>query len=109
MVYWSIIVTLYVLQSVCDRNKIRNNCLRRGISPQNVKIPRVSSANAATLAAQYLLEAFKNPTPNVLFVKINDTHHTALRNFADLLNMMPKEKEQQSTNRHNVRWCEVEK
>ena len=50
--------------------------------PQNVNIPRVSSSDADTLAARYLVEALKHPTPNEYSETINDTHHTALRNLA---------------------------
>ena len=50
--------------------------------PQNVNIPRVSSSDADTLAARYLVEALKHPTPNASSETINDTHHTALRNLS---------------------------
>ena len=53
-------------------------------------MPRVSSANAATLAARYLVEALKQPTPNAPFATINDTHHTALRNLAEIFNVISK-------------------
>ena len=50
--------------------------------PQNVRMPRVSSADAATPAARYLVEALKSPTPNAPFATINETHHTALIKLA---------------------------
>ena len=64
---------------------------------------RVSSAGAATLAAQELVESLKNPTPNAPFATINDTHHTGLIIMALLFNIIPKSAEQKSTNRHNGR------
>ena len=80
--------------------------------PQNVRISIVPSADAATLAAtqaaQDLVGAFKNPTPNTPFAKINYTHYIALRNLAELFSVVTKGAEQQSTNRQNGRWCEVE-
>ena len=77
-------------------------------SLQNVIIPRVSSAVAATLAVRNLVGSLQNPTTKAPFAKINDTHHTALRNIAELFNNIPKVAEQQSTNRHNGRRREVE-
>ena len=74
-----------------------------------MNIPRVSSANAATLAAQYLMEALKHPTPNAPFETINDTHHTALINLAKRINIIPKGSDQQSTNSHNGQRFEVVK
>ena len=97
-----------MLQIVCDRNYIRNNYDVVDFFPQNLKIPRVSSAYDATLAARALVEALKHPTPNAHFAKINDTNHIALRNFAELFNLIPKLSEQQSTNRHIERRSEVE-
>ena len=67
-------------------------------------MPRVSSADAATLAAIYLVEALKHH-----FATINDTYHTALIKLEELFNIIPKVAYQQSTNRHNGRWCDVEK
>ena len=58
-------------------------------------MPRVSSANAATLSEQDLAEALKQPMSNAPFSTINDTHHTALRNLAELFNFIPKVAEQQ--------------
>ena len=55
------------------------------------------------------MEALKYPTPNATFSTINDTHHTALRNLAELFKVIPKLAQPQSTNRHNGRQCEVEK
>ena len=55
------------------------------------------------------MEVFRHPIKNALFNKINYTHLTTLINLAGLLNFIPKVSEQQSTNRHNGRWCEVEK
>ena len=77
--------------------------------PQNMKMPRVSSDNAATIADRYLLEALKHPTTNTHFATINNTHHTALIYLVELFNVIPKVTEQQSTNRHNRKRCEVEK
>ena len=56
--------------------------------PQSVRMPIVLSAGVATLAAQDLMEALKHLTPNAPFAKINDTHHTALRNLAELFNII---------------------
>ena len=67
-------------------------------------MPRVSSADAATLAALYLVEALKHH-----FATINDTHHIALINLSELLNIITKVADQHPINRHNRRWCEVEK
>ena len=64
-------------------------------------MPRVSSANAATLAARDLIEALQKTAPNAPFVKINDTHNEALISLAELFNIIPKSGEQQSTNIHN--------
>ena len=50
--------------------------------PQNIKMPRVSYSDEDTLAVSDLMEALKHPTQNATFAKINDTHHTALRNLA---------------------------
>ena len=58
--------------------------------PQNVNVPRVSSADAATLAARDLVEALKHPIPNTTFSTINDIHHTALINLAELFNIITK-------------------
>ena len=58
-------------------------------------MPIVSSSNAYTLAAQALVEALKQPTPNTPFATINYTPHTALRNLAELFNFIPKVAEQQ--------------
>ena len=54
------------------------------------------------ISAQYLVEAFKNPTPNAPFATINYTHNAALRSLAYLFTVIPKSAEQQSINRHNV-------
>ena len=54
-----------------------------------MKIPIVSSADAATLAALDLVEALQNPTPNTPFEKFNDKNHTALINLAEVLNIIP--------------------
>ena len=75
--------------------------------PQNVNTPIVSSADEATIASQYLVEAFKNPIPNASFATINEIHHTSLIKLAELFNVFPKVAEQQSTNRNNGRRCEV--
>ena len=48
--------------------------------PQNMKMPRVASADAATLEAQYLVEALKHLTSNAPFATINETHHIELIN-----------------------------
>ena len=58
-------------------------------------MPRVSSADAATLSAWDLVEALKHTMPKVHFATINDTHHTALRNIAELFNVIRKVAEQQ--------------
>ena len=72
-------------------------------------MPRVSSADAATLSAWDLVEALKHTMPKVHFATINDTHHTALRNLVELFNVIPKIEEKKSTNRHNGRRRQVEK
>ena len=56
--------------------------------PQNVRIPRILFDDEATLATQNLVEVLQNSTPNAPFAKINDTHHTALRNLAELFNII---------------------
>ena len=61
-----------------------------GFSPQNLRIPRVLSADAATLSAQYLVEALQNTTLNADFVKTNDTHHKEFRSIEELFNIIPK-------------------
>ena len=73
-------------------------------SPQNVRIPSVSSANADMLAEKYSVEAFFFKHQTHLLKKVNDTHNTALINLAELFNIIPKVSEQQSTNRHNLQW-----
>ena len=72
-----------------------------------MRMSRVLSADAATLAARYLVEALKNLTPNKPFAKINDTHHTSLRSLAEIFNIIPKVAEKQSTNRNKERRREV--
>ena len=73
--------------------------------PQNTRIPTFLSDDADTLAAQYLVEELQKPTPNALFEKINDTHHTLLRSMDNLFNIIPKSAEQQSNGRNNgQRW-----
>ena len=67
-------------------------------------MPKVSSADAATLAAIQLVESLKHH-----FTTINDTYHTALIKLEELFNIITKVAYQQSTNRHNGQWCEVEK
>ena len=74
-------------------------------SPQNVKMPRLLSANATTLASRLLVETLNNTTPNAPFAKINDTNHAALRSLAELFNIISKSAEQKSTNRHNGCRC----
>ena len=58
------------------------------IFPQ--RMPIVKPSDAATLAAQDLVESLQNPIPNAPFATINDTHHTKLRNLMGLLNIIPK-------------------
>ena len=58
--------------------------------PPKVKIPRVSSTDAATQVLRDLVEALKNPTPNAPLEEIHDTHHTALRHLAELFNIVTK-------------------
>ena len=60
------------------------------LPPQNVRMPRVLSADADTLAAQDLVEALQKPTSNAPFETINNTHHAALINQAELFNIIPK-------------------
>ena len=55
----------------------------------------MSYADAATLAAQYLVEALKQPTPNTPFSTINNTRHTTLIKLAVLFNLITKVAEQQ--------------
>ena len=74
------------------------------LPPQNVRMPRVLSADADTLAAQDLVEALQKPTSNAPFETINDTHHAALISMVELFNIIPKSAETKSTNRHNG-WC----
>ena len=71
-------------------------------------MPRVLSADTATLAAQNLVEVLQNPTPNAPFAKINDTHHTDLINLAEFSNIIPKVSGKQSTNRYDGRRWKVE-
>ena len=72
-------------------------------------MPRVSSADAATLSARYLVEALKHPTTNTYFATINDANNTSLRNLAELFNIIPIGEEHQLTNRNNGERCEVER
>ena len=58
--------------------------------PQKVRITRVLSADTDTPAAQDLVEALKKPTSNAPFETINNTHHAALINQAELFNIIPK-------------------
>ena len=55
------------------------------------------------------MEALKHPILNAHFATINETHHIALRNLEELLNINTKGSYQQSNNRHNGRQCEAEK
>ena len=64
-------------------------------------MPRVSSIDAAMLAAWDLVEAFKKPTPNALFAIINYTHNAVSRSQEELINIIPKYAEQQSINIYN--------
>ena len=66
-------------------------------------MPRFLSADAAMLAAQYLVGSLWKPTPNALFAIINDTHHATLIILKELSTIIPKAPEQQSTNRYNGR------
>ena len=68
--------------------------------PHNVRMLRVSSADASRLAARDLSEALQKPTPNAPSATINDTHHKALRILLELFNIVPKAAEQQLTNRN---------
>ena len=54
------------------------------------------------------MQALQNPTTNVTFEKINDTHHRELINLVELFNIITKGSDQQSTNRNNVQRCAVE-
>ena len=63
--------------------------------PQNMRIQRVSSDDADTIAARDLVQALQNQTPNISFATINETHQTALRNFVELFNMITKVAEKQ--------------
>ena len=74
-----------------------------GLSPQNVIIPIVPSADAAKLVSQDLAEVLHKLTPNAPFATINYTHHTVLRSLEELFNIIPKAAEQQSTNIHDGR------
>ena len=58
-------------------------------------MPRVSSEDADTLAAQNSVEELKHLTPNSPFAKINDTYPTVLRNLEKLFNIIPKVADQQ--------------
>ena len=69
--------------------------------PPKCENDKILSADAATPAAQYLVESLQNPKPNAPFATINDTHHTALIIIAELFNNIPKSAEQKSSNRHN--------
>ena len=60
------------------------------LSFQNVIIPRVSSTDEDTLSVQDLVEELQNTMPNAAFSKINDTHHTELRNLLELFNKNTK-------------------
>ena len=57
-------------------------------------MPRFLSADASTLAAQYLIEALGKPAPNAPFSTKNDTHNKVLRSMAELFNIIPEDAEQ---------------
>ena len=58
--------------------------------PQSVKMPRILSADAATLATSDLIEEFKNPVPAETLASLNDTHHSALQILVEIFNIIPK-------------------
>ena len=62
----------------------------------------MSSADAATISAQNLVEALQIPSPNAPFATINDKYNKLLRSLSEQSDIIPKASEQQSTNRHNV-------
>ena len=64
------------------------------LPPLKKRMPIFLSADAATLAAQYLVEELQKPTPNAPFATINDTHHETLIILEDLFNIIPKDTEQ---------------
>ena len=47
------------------------------------------------------MEELQKSTPDALSEKINNTHNTALRSLAELLEIITKVAEKQSTNRNN--------
>ena len=55
-----------------------------------LKMTRVPSADAATLAPQNLLKELQNPTPNTPLVTINDTHYTTIIILEELFNIIRK-------------------
>ena len=65
-----------------------------------MKIPIVSSADAATLEARYLIETFKNMVTEAPFATLNDTHNVSLRSLADRFNIIQKDAKK-STDVHN--------
>ena len=58
--------------------------------PQNVRMPRVLSTDAATLAEQDLVELLKKQIPKAPFATINDTHNAASRSLVESFNIIPK-------------------
>ena len=90
-VYWTSVRTLFVLQNFCNRHKIWAHWWHCWFSPQSVKMPRISSADAATLASWDLTEALKNLVPDAPFAILNVTHLSDLWSFAEIFNIIPKE------------------
>ena len=53
-------------------------------------MPRISSADAATLAAQDLIESLQNLVPAAPFATLNYTYNKALRFLAEIFKTKPK-------------------
>ena len=49
--------------------------------PKTFTVPKLSSADAATIAANDLIEALKNPAPAAPYQSLSNQHHTILKQW----------------------------
>ena len=63
-------------------------------------MPRISSADAATLEAQDLIESLQNLVPAAPFATLNYTYNKALRFLAEIFKTKPKNAKKKK-NRNN--------
>ena len=56
-----------------------------------MKIPRISSTDASTLAARGLIKELKDPILDAPSATLNEKHHTELQSLEDIFNIIPKD------------------